>query len=93
MASALIHVGIVDDHPVVAEGTAALLRAEADIDVVGVAPSLEAARAVGLFDAQRVDVLLLDIRLGSESGLAALTADSTVSASPRPEIIVLTAYD
>ena len=93
MASALIHVGIVDDHPVVAEGTAALLRAEADIDVVGVAPSLEAARAVGLFDAQRVDVLLLDIRLGSESGLVALTSDSTASAGPRPEIIVLTAYD
>lgn len=46
---------------------------------------------MGLFDAQRVDVLLLDIRLGTESGLAALTADSTASSGARPEIIVLTA--
>ena len=93
MASALIRVGIIDDHPVVAEGTAALLRAQADLDVVGVAPSLEAARVVGLFDVKRVDVLLLDIRLGTASGLAALTADPRATAGTRPEIIVLTAYD
>jgi DNA-binding NarL/FixJ family response regulator len=93
MAGALIRVGIVDDHPVVAEGTAALLRAEADLDVVGVAPSLDAARTAGLFDAQSVDVLLLDIRLGTDSGLAALSANATASAGPRPAILVLTAYD
>lgn len=93
MAGALIRVGIVDDHPVVAEGTAALLREESDIDVVGVAPSILAARAAGLFDAERVDVLLLDIRLGSESGLTALTPERTGPLGTRPEVIVLTAYD
>ena len=93
MAGALIRVGIVDDHPVVAEGTAALLRAKSDIDVVGVAPSILAARAAGLFDAERVDVLLLDIRLGSESGLTALTPERTGPLGTRPEVIVLTAYD
>lgn len=93
MAGALIRIGIVDDHPVVAEGTAALLRAERDFDVVGVAPSLEAARAAGLFDGDRIDVLLLDIRLGTNSGLTALTATPDATAPRRPDIIVLTAYD
>jgi DNA-binding NarL/FixJ family response regulator len=58
----------------VGEGTAAILRAEPDIEVVTVAPSLEAAEAAGLFDAARVDVVLLDIRLGTDSGLRALTS-------------------
>jgi DNA-binding NarL/FixJ family response regulator len=59
---------------VVGEGTAAILRAEPDIEVVTVAPSLETAEAAGLFDAERVDVVLLDIRLGTDSGLRALTS-------------------
>jgi DNA-binding NarL/FixJ family response regulator len=58
---------------VVGEGTAAILRAQPDIDVVSVAPSLETAREAGLFDRKRVDVVLLDIRLGADSGLRALS--------------------
>ena len=77
-----------DDHPVVAEGTAAVLRGTEDLTVVGVAPSLGAATDAGLFDRGRVDVVLLDIRLGPESGLTAL--DGEVD---RPAIVVLTAYD
>jgi DNA-binding NarL/FixJ family response regulator len=87
----------------VGEGTAAILRAEPDIDVVTVAPSLETAEAAGLFDAARVDVVLLDIRLGTDSGLRALTsahpaegAGAAAELAPpaaRPAIIVLTAYD
>ena len=42
------------------------------MDVVSVAPSLEAAETAGLFDRERVDVVLLDIRLGTDSGLRAL---------------------
>jgi DNA-binding NarL/FixJ family response regulator len=90
---------------VVGEGTAAILRAEPDIEVVTVAPSLETAESAGLFDAARVDVVLLDIRLGTDSGLRALTSGSVGGSeagssgedsgeSPaRPAIIVLTAYD
>jgi DNA-binding NarL/FixJ family response regulator len=74
----------------VGEGTAAILRAEPDFEVVTVAPSLEAANEAGLFDAERVDVVLLDIRLGTDSGLRALTP---VESGQRPAIIVLTAYD
>ena len=61
------------DHPVVGEGTAALLRTQPDLAVVGVAGSLEAARDAGLTDATAVDVLLLDIRLGTDSGLRLLS--------------------
>lgn len=88
MARDLIRVAIVDDHPVVAEGTAAILRTESDLDVVGVAPSISSATAAGLFDRARTDVLLLDIRLGNDSGLAALHGHRSA-----PSVIVLTAYD
>jgi DNA-binding NarL/FixJ family response regulator len=95
VAVQLIRVAIVDDHPVVAEGTAAILRAEADLEVVGVAPSIGAAETAGLFDRARADVLLLDIRLGTESGLTALGGDAGdgAAAAERPAVIVLTAYD
>jgi DNA-binding NarL/FixJ family response regulator len=91
VAGDLIRVAIVDDHPVVAEGTAAILRSERDLAVVGVAPSVAAADAAGLFDQDTCDVMLLDIRLGTDSGLRALDAERT--AVGRPAIIVLTAYD
>ena len=91
-AAAPIRVGIIDDHPVVGEGTAAVLRAQPGLEVVGVAGSLDAARAAGLTDASAVDVLLLDIRLGADSGLN-LLSDTTGTGPALPAVIVLTAYD
>ena len=77
---------VVDDHPVVREGTASLLAAQPGIAVVATAGSIDEAReAIGRVEA---DVLLLDIRLGSDSGLRLLG-----DASDGPAIIVLTAYD
>jgi DNA-binding NarL/FixJ family response regulator len=92
VAGALIRVGIVDDHPVVGEGTAAILRAQPDLEIVGVAESLDTARAAGLVDSDNVDVLLLDIRLGAESGLGLLSGEAHDGAR-RPAVVVLTAYD
>ena len=77
-----IRVAIVDDHPVVAEGTAALLRAQPDLEVVALADSLDAARAAGLDRAATADVVLLDIRLGDDSGLRFLTG-----ATDRPAVL------
>jgi DNA-binding NarL/FixJ family response regulator len=77
---------VVDDHPVVREGTAALLAAEPGIAVAGTAGSID--EATELIDRVEADVLLLDIRLGSDSGLRIL------GRSPAgPAIIVLTSYD
>lgn len=81
-----IRVAIVDDHPVVREGTVALLGAQLGLVMVGAAASLEGAAP--LLDPAAVDVLLVDIRLGTDSGLS-LFGDG----SPRPAVIVLTAYD
>jgi DNA-binding NarL/FixJ family response regulator len=81
-----IRVAIVDDHPVVREGTAALLEAQPGLVVVGMAASIESA--VPFLNPAAVDVLLLDIRLGTDSGLALLGGGG-----PRPAIVVLTAYD
>ncbi len=100
MARQLIRIGIVDDHPVVGEGTAAILRAQPDLEVVDVVPSLDAADDAGLFEGDRVDVVLLDIRLGTDSGLRALAPRpgegeivAPTAGGPRPAVIVLTAYD
>jgi DNA-binding NarL/FixJ family response regulator len=46
------------------------------------------ADAERLLAANKVDVLLLDVRLGTQSGLTALAAD----ANERPAVVVLTAY-
>jgi len=86
----LIRVAIVDDHPVVRDGTAALLAAAPGIEIVGTADSV--AGAVDLIMGTAVDVLLLDIRLGTDSGLRLLQEDLT-GAPAIPAVVVLSAYD
>jgi len=86
-----IRVAIVDDHPVVREGTAALLAAQPGLFVVGTAGTLDEARA--LIATTDADVLLLDIRLGTDSGLRLLGETGADPERPGPAIVVLTAYD
>lgn len=89
-----IRVAIVDDHPVLREGTAALLGAQAGLEIVGTAASI--AEAETLVSTTDVDVVLLDVRLGTDSGLRWLArhdADGDAAARPRPAVIVLTSYD
>jgi len=81
-------VAIVDDHPVLREGTAALLAAQPGLEIVGVAGSVEEAET--LLATTAIDVVLLDIRLGTDSGLRLL---SSAPADARPAIVVLTSYD
>ena len=83
-----VRVAIVDDHPVLREGTAALLAAQPGLTIAGTAESIE--EAVALIASTAIDVLLLDIRLGTDSGLR-LLAD--VPADDRPAVVVVTSYD
>src|SRR5439155_13174867 len=83
MATALIRVAIVDDHPVVRDGTAALLAAQDGLEVVGTAGSIDEASA--LLERTPVDVLLLDIRLGTDSGLRLLSG----AERRKPAVVVL----
>jgi DNA-binding NarL/FixJ family response regulator len=89
--SRMIRVAVVDDHPVVRDGTAALLTKEPGLTVVGVAGSL--AEAEPFLDASAVDVLLLDIRLGTSSGFELLSAERPLDVPAQPAIVVVTAYD
>jgi DNA-binding NarL/FixJ family response regulator len=82
-----IRVGVIDDHAVVRDGTAALLDREPDIEVIGVAATLETATA--LLE-QAPDVLVVDIRIGEQNGLE-LVRD--LSASGGPAIVILTSFD
>jgi DNA-binding NarL/FixJ family response regulator len=81
-------VAIVDDHPVLREGTAALLARQPGLSIVGVAGTVEEAET--LLATTAIDVVLLDIRLGTDSGLRLL---SSAPADVRPAVIVLTSYD
>ena len=83
-----IRLAIVDDHPLVSQGVASLLANEPDIDVVGIGSSLaDASRFLG--EPVPPDVLLLDVKLGSESGLDLLPRMRDSSTA----IVVLTAHD
>ena len=83
-----IRVAIVDDHPVVRDGMAALLREYPGIEIAGTAASLDLAEP--LLDPALVDVLLLDIRLGGETGFQLLERHR--DAGRRPAVVVLTAF-
>jgi len=83
----VIRVAVVDDHPLVREGTAALVARAGEMEIAGVAGSLDELRPI--LDAGGVDVLLLDLRLGAESGFD-LLRDGT---RPMPAVVVLTSYD
>lgn len=64
---------VVDDHPVVAQGTEQLLGSVADLEVIGAVTDV--AAALERLDADGdVDVILLDLQLDGESGLALLSA-------------------
>jgi DNA-binding NarL/FixJ family response regulator len=86
VAAAVIRVAVVDDHPLVREGTAAIVARADDMEIAGVAGSLAELRPIL---EEPVDVLLLDLRLGQESGFDLLRAD----ARPMPAVVVLTSYD
>ena len=83
-----IRVAIVDDHPVVRDGMAALLREYPGIEIAGTAASLDLAESY--LDPALVDVLLLDIRLGRETGFHLLERHR--DAGRRPAVVVLTAF-
>ncbi len=74
---------IVDDHCIVAEGIGLVLGRHDDIEVVGVRES--AAEVPDAVDALRPDVILMDYRLGPDSGAQAAGA----ARARRPETAVV----
>jgi DNA-binding NarL/FixJ family response regulator len=79
----------VDDHPLMREGIAAVVRNEADMLLVGEAQC--GREAIVGFRAHRPDVTLMDLRLPDISGIDALIAIRTEFKDAR--MIMLTTFD
>ena len=63
----MIHVFIVDDHPVVIEGIHSLLQNEKDIEWVGHATNAQSC--LGFFVSNTADIILMDISMPDMSGI------------------------
>ncbi|MEU4272211.1 response regulator transcription factor [Streptomyces sp. NPDC026092] len=88
-----IRVIIVDDQAMVRAGFAALLSAQADIDVVGEAP--DGRQGVDVARSTHPDVVLMDVRMPEMDGLAAAREilDPPVGVTHRPKVLMLTTFD
>lgn len=83
-----IRVLCVDDHRIVREGVALIIKRQPDMDVVGMAATGE--EALELFKSCHPDVTLMDLRLRGMSGVEAIKAIRRLDSSAR--VVVLTMY-
>jgi DNA-binding NarL/FixJ family response regulator len=84
-----IRVLVVDDHPVVRTGLAAVISQQTDLELVAEAEN--GAQAVELFHEHRPDVVLMDLRMPVMDGVAAIRAIS--SESSEVGVLALTTYE
>ena len=84
-----IRVLIVDDHPVVRRGLAALLGTISGFEVVGEAPDGDSA--VREAQVTRPDVVLMDVRMPGCDGVEATRRIRAVA--PRTAVLILTMHD
>jgi DNA-binding NarL/FixJ family response regulator len=83
--TATLKVLIVDDHPMVREGLAGIF-ARYNISVTGLAANGQAA--IEMFQADKPDVVLLDLRLPDQSGIEVLRA--LLALDPLTRVVMLT---
>jgi DNA-binding NarL/FixJ family response regulator len=83
-----IRVLLVDDHQLLVDALAGLLRREVDIDVIGVARSVAEAERAAL---EPLDVALMDYRL--PDGTGAMATRKIKARWPGAKVIILTAVD
>jgi len=87
--SAPIRVLAVDDHPVVREGVAGLVRVQPDMTLV--AEAANGREAIQQFRTHRPDVTLMDLQMPEMNGLDTLIAIR--SEFPEAKVIMLTTYE
>ena len=80
---------LVDDQSLVREGLSSLLRAQADLEIVGQAAN--GREAIAIVRAQQPDVVLMDIRMPVMDGVAATR--SLQAEFPQVKVLVLTTFD
>jgi len=84
-----IRILIADDHPVVREGLAAMIKRRTDMTVV--AEANHGQEAVALFHQHQPDVVLMDLRMPEMDGVEAIL--TIWEQTPEARVIVLTTYD
>jgi DNA-binding NarL/FixJ family response regulator len=88
-ASPRIRVLVVDDHPIMRIGIAAIIQATPDMTTVAQAGSGE--EAIELFEKHLPDVTLMDLRLPGMSGVDAIRA--LIARHSNAKFVVLTTYE
>jgi DNA-binding NarL/FixJ family response regulator len=83
-----IRVLVVDDHPLLRQGIAALIAAESDVTLAGACSS--AREAIQQFPQLRPDVTLMDLQMPEMSGLDAMIAIRRQF--PDARFVILTTY-
>lgn len=84
-----IRIVLADDHIILRQGTAELLRREEDIEVVGEAS--DGAQAVELATALQPDIVIMDVRMPVMTGIEATRRLQEIA--PAVRVLVLTAHD
>ena len=84
-----IRIVVADDHPIVRAGIVGLLETAEGIEVVGEAA--DGAEAVALAEAERPDLVLMDLRMPGVDGASATA--SIVAAATGTRVLVLTTYE
>jgi DNA-binding NarL/FixJ family response regulator len=85
---ACIRILVVDDHPIVRSGITSVLATQPDFDVIGEAAT--GGEAIAAAARLKPDLVLMDLRMPGQSGVAA--SASILAARPSTRIVVLTTY-
>ena len=83
-----IRVLIVDDHPLLRQGVAAVLQDEPDMEIV--AEAANGGDAIVAFEKHRPDVTLMDLQMPGMSGIDAIA--EIRARAPHARVVVLTTY-
>ena len=83
-----IRILVVDDHPLLRDGIAALIQGQADMELVGEAS--DGLAAIECYDEHKPDITLMDLQMPQMGGIDAMIAIR--DRWPDAKVIVLTTY-